>query len=76
MFIGINSQLRRDMLRAALHEFIDDNASKVINLTHVTPELERLGVMLQDARKLLREIAASENLLRQPATHEVPHTQE
>lgn len=79
MFIGISSQLRRTMLREALREYISGINAKTVademsnsNSFLSTDQARALAERLIDARKLLREIDASENLLKQPATQEVP----
>lgn len=66
MFIGISSNSRRALLKMALNQFLEIPPQMPMGQTAEKAYAE----LCEEARRLLREITASETLmLRRPPTH-------
>ena len=70
MFLSIASNARRDMLKVALHQFIESN-SRADTVLMTEEAVRRLRELDSEAKHMLRQISATETLmLNQPHTHD------
>ena len=64
MFLSIASNSRRDMLKMALHQFIETTQRDADPDSCVTyDEMQRASIMVAEAKHMLRQIAATETLM-------------
>lgn len=72
MYLSILRPSRRDMLKMALSHFINETTALVNGPSMLSKEAaDNFGVLVTEARQMLREVQASENLmLAHPTTNE------